>query len=154
MDKDLFFLNIYGDTCRRHHTFRLLILDQSEIYTIHTRNTEHTVKSNIDKDSKGRYLQGILTDLFGQGIFFVDGVNWPQQRKLACFEFSTRVQRDFCCTIFRRNAGKLVRNISEFSMERNILHIQVIWNSIIIEISKINLTSLRSFQLKIWPLKI
>ena len=34
---------------------------------------------------------------------------WRQQRKLASFEFSTRVLRDYSYAVFRRNATKLVR---------------------------------------------
>ena len=34
---------------------------------------------------------------------------WRQQRKLASFEFSTRVLRDYSYAVFRRNTTKLVR---------------------------------------------
>lgn len=112
------------EVAKRHNTFRLLAEDQSEIYTTNKQNIEHILKSSFDKYSKGQYLQGIVADLFGQGIFVVDGVHWRQQRKLASFEFSTRVLRDYSCTIFRRNAGKLVRTISEFSMANNNFDIQ------------------------------
>lgn len=45
----------------------------------------------------------------------MDGEKWKQQRKLASFEFSTRVLRDFSCAVFRRNAVKLVGIIAHFS---------------------------------------
>lgn len=112
------------EVAEKHKTFRLLAQDQSEIYTTDARNIEHILKSSFDKYTKGQYLQGIVSDLFGQGIFVVDGVNWRQQRKLASFEFSTRMLRDFSCNIFRRNAVKLIRTVSQLSQADDIIDIQ------------------------------
>ncbi|PSS24190.1 Cytochrome P450 704C1 like [Actinidia chinensis var. chinensis] len=105
-------------------TFRLLTPDQSDIYTTDTRNIEHILKTNFDKYSKGKHNQDIVTDLFGQGIFAVDGEKWRHQRKLASFEFSTRVLRDFSCAVFRRNASKLVRTVSELSEANRVFDVQ------------------------------
>ncbi|XP_017429429.2 cytochrome P450 704C1 [Vigna angularis] len=105
-------------------TFRLLAPDQSEVYTADPRNVEHILKTNFDKYSKGKYNQDIVTDLFGEGIFAVDGDKWRQQRKLASYEFSTRVLRDFSCSVFRRNAAKLVRIISELSHQGQVFDMQ------------------------------
>lgn len=108
-------------TCR---TFRLLAPDQSEIYTTDIRNIEHTLKTNFEKYSKGKYNQDIVQDLFGQGIFAVDGEKWKQQRKLASFEFSTRVLRDFSCDVFRKNAAKLVKIVFELSVASRVFDVQ------------------------------
>lgn len=114
----LFYFNtlhdFHAELAKTHPTFRLLAPDQSELYTADPRNVEHILKTNFDKYSKGKYNQAIMTDLFGEGIFAVDSDKWRQQRKLASYEFSTRVLRDFSCSVFRRNAAKLVRVISEF----------------------------------------
>jgi len=114
-----------ADIAKRHPTFRLLLPDQSEIYTTDTRNIEHILKTNFDKYTKGKYNQDIVTDLFGEGIFTVDGAKWRHQRKLASFEFSNRVLRDFSCKVFRTNAAKLVRIVSEFSMANQVFDVQV-----------------------------
>jgi cytochrome P450 len=115
----LFYFNTLYDqqteAARKRRTFRLLAPAQSQIYTTDVRNIEHILKTNFDKYSKGEYNQDIVSDLFGQGIFAVDGDKWRQQRKLASFEFSTRVLRDFSSSVFRRNAAKLVRAVSELS---------------------------------------
>ncbi|GMP43038.1 hypothetical protein CsSME_00012561 [Camellia sinensis var. sinensis] len=108
-------------TCR---TFRLLAPDQSEIYTTDIRNIEHTLKTNFEKYSKGKYNQDIMQDLFGQGIFAVDGEKWKQQRKLASFEFSTRVLRDFSCDVFRKNAAKLVKTVFELTVANQVFDVQ------------------------------
>lgn len=94
------------------------------MYTTDIRNIEHVLKTNFDKYTKGKYNQDILTDLFGKGIFTVDGDKWRQQRKLASFEFSTRVLRDFSCSVFRRNAAKLVRVVSEMAIADQIFDMQ------------------------------
>ncbi|KAF8380396.1 hypothetical protein HHK36_027881 [Tetracentron sinense] len=112
------------DVARKHRTFRLLAPSQSEIYTTDPRNIEHILKTNFDKYSKGQYNQNIVKDLFGQGIFAVDGYKWRQQRKLASFEFSTRVLKDFSCAVFRRNTAKLGRIISEFTITNQTFDIQ------------------------------
>ncbi|XP_048132560.1 cytochrome P450 704C1-like isoform X1 [Rhodamnia argentea] len=101
---------------RRSPTIRFLALDQSEIYTVNPRNVEHILKTNFDKYSKGKYNEGIMKDLFGEGIFVADGEKWKKQRKVASFEFATRVLRDFSCRMFRKNAAKLVKVVEELSV--------------------------------------
>ncbi|KAJ7951019.1 putative Cytochrome P450 [Quillaja saponaria] len=103
------------EQAKTHKTFRLLAPGQSEFYTTDPRNIEHILKTQFEKYPKGKYNEDILNDLFGKGIFAVDGEKWRQQRKLASYEFSTRVLRDFSCSVFRKSGAKLVRLISEFS---------------------------------------
>ncbi|XWS45963.1 hypothetical protein CRYUN_Cryun14cG0024500 [Craigia yunnanensis] len=105
-------------------TFRILGLSCSEIFTADTRNIEHILKTNFDKYAKGKYMEEIVSDLWGQGIFAVDGDKWRQQRKLASYEFSTRVLRDFSCSVFRRNAAKLVRAVSKQAMSGQVIEVQ------------------------------
>ncbi|XVF73353.1 hypothetical protein PTKIN_Ptkin12aG0194700 [Pterospermum kingtungense] len=116
----LLYLNYLYDyqtqVAKKQPTYRLLALAQSETYTTDIRNVEHILKTNFDKYSKGKYNQEILSDFLGQGIFAVDGDKWRQQRKLASFEFSTRVLRDFSCSVFRKNAAKLTAAISELAV--------------------------------------
>ncbi|CAN6729151.1 unnamed protein product [Malus baccata var. baccata] len=93
--------------------------------------TEHVLKTNFAKYSKGKYNQDIVSDVFGQGIFVVDGEKWKQQRKLASFEFLTRVLRDFSCSVFRRNFAKLVRVVSEILGSKQSFDMQMHVDSII-----------------------
>ncbi|KAK4476533.1 hypothetical protein RD792_015689 [Penstemon davidsonii] len=125
----LYFNRLYDyqlGMAKKHKTFRLVAPDQSEIYTTEPRNIEHILKTNFSKYSKGKYNQDIMKDLFGQGIFLVDGEKWIQQRKLASVEFSTRVLRDFSSSVFRKNSAKLVRTIFEFSKQNNVFDIQAL----------------------------
>ncbi|XP_024019052.1 cytochrome P450 704C1 isoform X1 [Morus notabilis] len=105
-------------------TFRMLVPQHSEIYTTEPRNIEHILKTNFSNYSKGEYEQEIMIDFFGQGIFAVNGEPWRQQRKLASFEFSTRVVRDFSCEVFRRNASRLVRAVSGISASGRVFDMQ------------------------------
>ncbi|XP_050386646.1 cytochrome P450 704C1-like [Argentina anserina] len=105
-------------------THRILAPDFSLLYTTDPRNIEHVLKTNFAYYSKGVYNQEIMCDIFGQGIFIVDGEKWRHQRKLASYEFSTRVLRDFSCSVFRRSAAKLVKVIFEFSDSNGVFDMQ------------------------------
>ncbi|KAJ4970483.1 hypothetical protein NE237_003582 [Protea cynaroides] len=123
----LYFDRLYDyhiDVARKHRTFRLLAPAQSEIYTTEPRNVEHILKTKFDSYSKGSYHTEILGDLFGHGIFNADGDSWRQQRKIASFEFSTRVLRDFSCEVFRRKAAKLAEIILGFGTMNQTFDIQ------------------------------
>ncbi|KAL2892371.1 hypothetical protein RDABS01_008280 [Bienertia sinuspersici] len=125
---ELLYINTIYDhltvIARKHPTFRVLSPDQADyVYTTDVRNIEHILKTKFDKYTKGEYDRDILSDLFGEGIFAVNGDKWRQQRKLASLEFTTRVLRDFSCAVFRRSAAKLVRIISQISKEDNIFDI-------------------------------
>lgn len=131
----LFYFNrmydVHTSYARQHPTFRLLALSHSECYTVDPRNIEHVLKTRFNQYPKGEYNYSIIRDLFGDGIFAVDGDRWRQQRKLASFEFSTRVLRDFSCAVFRRNSVKLARIVSEYAIGNQTLDIQVTMNSVL-----------------------
>ncbi|PKA47690.1 Cytochrome P450 704C1 [Apostasia shenzhenica] len=54
-----------------------------------------------------------MKELFGDGIFTVDGEKWRHQRKLASYEFSTKVLRDFSSVVFRAKAVNLAKKIEQ-----------------------------------------
>ncbi|XP_028776829.1 cytochrome P450 704C1-like [Neltuma alba] len=105
----------HTEIARSHPTFRLLAPGRSKVFTADSRNVEHVLKTRWETYPKGERNHQTVADLLGEGIFAVDSEKWRQQRKLSSFEFSTRVLRDFSCSVFRRNAAKLVRVISESS---------------------------------------
>ncbi|PIA49824.1 hypothetical protein AQUCO_01300516v1 [Aquilegia coerulea] len=98
---------------RKYRNYRLITPTHSDIYTADPVNVEYILKTNFSNYTKGQYNYGIMKDLFGDGIFAVDGEKWRHQRKLASYEFSTKVLRDFSSAVFRKNAAKLVAKISE-----------------------------------------
>ncbi|CAA0820807.1 cytochrome P450- family 704- subfamily A-polypeptide 2 [Striga hermonthica] len=126
----LFYYNTLYDyqtrLARKHRTSRLLAPDISEIYTTEPKNIEYVLKTSFGSYTKGRYNQELWSDLFGKGILVVDGEKWRQQRKLASLEFSTRVLRDFSCSVFRKNAARLVGVVREFSKEGRAFDVQAL----------------------------
>ncbi|KAL6124364.1 hypothetical protein ACLB2K_076877 [Fragaria x ananassa] len=109
---------------REGPTHRLLALNSSLIYTCDPRNIEHFLKTNFAHYSKSDYNKTIMSEILGQGIFVVNGEKWKQQRKLASYEFSTRNLRDFSCSVFRGNAAKLVKFLSEFPNSKRVFDMQ------------------------------
>ncbi|XP_057774457.1 cytochrome P450 704C1-like isoform X2 [Salvia miltiorrhiza] len=95
----------------RYRTYRLITDSHSEVYTADPLNVEYILKTNFPNYGKGKYNRGIMKDLFGEGIFAVDGKKWRHQRKLASYEFSAKVLRDFSCSVFRSNAAKLAYKV-------------------------------------------
>jgi cytochrome P450 len=65
------------------------------------------------KNSQGKFIHDIMEDLLGDGILSVDGEQWRQQRKLASFEFSTKVLKDFSSVVFREIVVKLSKILLE-----------------------------------------
>ncbi|CAA2992951.1 cytochrome P450 704C1-like [Olea europaea subsp. europaea] len=126
-DQLFYFNRLYDfqtEMAKKYHSFRLLTPDQSEIYTTDIRNIEHILKTNFWKYSKGEHNQEVFSDLFGSGIFAVDGDKWKEQKKLASFEFSTRVLRDFSCRVFREKATKLVRIVHGLALTKQAFDVQ------------------------------
>ncbi|XVF22679.1 hypothetical protein REPUB_Repub12eG0191800 [Reevesia pubescens] len=126
-DQLLYFNNLYDyqtEIAQKLPTFRLLGLTNSGIFTTDTRNIEHILKTKFDNYAKGECHGDILRDLLGQGMFAVDGDKWREQRRFASYEFSTRVLRDFSCSVFRRNAVKLVRAVSELTESGQVIEFQ------------------------------
>jgi cytochrome P450 len=74
---------------------------------------------------QGVYISEIMRELFGDGVFAVDGDKWHHQRKLASYEFSTKVLRDFSTAIFQANAAKLVSKISTETVAKQMINLQV-----------------------------
>ncbi|KAE8793766.1 hypothetical protein D1007_31508 [Hordeum vulgare] len=102
----------YTDMFREHMTFRLLSPGRGQIYTSDPAVVEHILKTNFANYGKGGSNYENMSDLFGDGIFAVDGDKWKQQRKIASYDFSTRALRDFSGGVFNKNAAKLAHIVS------------------------------------------
>ncbi|PON59995.1 Cytochrome P450, E-class, group IV [Trema orientale] len=112
------------ELARKHTTYRLLGLFRSEIYTSDPANVEYILKTNFSNYGKGWYHYNILSDLLGDGFFTVDGEKWLHQRKVSSYQFSTRVLRDFSGSVFKTNAVKLARIVSEAAASNQVIDIQ------------------------------
>ncbi|KAL6008026.1 hypothetical protein ACLOJK_033532 [Asimina triloba] len=138
----------FTDLASHHKSFRFFAIGQSEIYTTDPANVEYILKTNfsnyvkacedwirsglipIGRESANQNLyQGtkhyeVLSDLLGDGIFAVDGEKWRHQRRIASYDFSTKVLRDFSSHVFRSNAVKLAHAISDAATSKQIVDIQ------------------------------
>lgn len=124
----LYFDKIYDyqiKVTQNQPTYRLLGLTRSDIFTSDTRNIEHITKTNYHKYAKGKYREKIVADLWGEGIFAVDGDKWRQQRKLVVSEFSAKVVKDFSVSVFRKHAVTLVRAVSKLAASDQAIPLQV-----------------------------
>lgn len=108
----------------KYKTFRLYSPWRNYIYTVDPSVVEYILKTNFSNYGKGSYNHENLRDLLGDGIFAVDGENWRHQRKLASYEFSTRVLRDFSSYAFRNNAAKLTKVVSNAANSKQTMDIQ------------------------------
>ncbi|GMN43030.1 hypothetical protein TIFTF001_012232 [Ficus carica] len=108
----------------KHKTYRLLGLFRNEIYTSDPVNVEYILKTNFENYGKGSHNYDILRDLLGDGIFTVDGEKWRQQRKISSHEFSTKVLRDFSSVIFKKNAAKVAKILSDIAKNNKTIDIQ------------------------------
>uniref|UniRef100_A0ACD6AJ25 Uncharacterized protein n=1 Tax=Avena sativa TaxID=4498 RepID=A0ACD6AJ25_AVESA len=91
----------------RYRTFRMLTPTCNKVYTVDPANVEYILRTNFSNYGKGRTHHDVLQDLLGDGIFNVDGDKWRHQRKVASFEFSTRVLREYSTGVFRDTAAEL-----------------------------------------------
>uniref|UniRef100_A0A0D9WLC6 Cytochrome P450 n=1 Tax=Leersia perrieri TaxID=77586 RepID=A0A0D9WLC6_9ORYZ len=107
-----------------YRTSRLVYPGHCEIMTSDPAIVEHVLKNSFSKYSKGDFITTAMKDLFGNGIFATDADMWRHQRKLASYEFSTKVLRDFSSDVFRRNAAKLAERISCAAANRININIQ------------------------------
>ncbi|KAE8694715.1 CYP704C1 protein [Hibiscus syriacus] len=123
----LFYFNTlldYGTSlAKNHRTFRLIMPLYSEIYTADPVNIKYILRTNFPNYGRGAHIE-IMRDLFGDGIFAVDGEKWRHQRKLASYEFSTRVLRDYSSAVFRDNAAKLVSKVSTLALVNRVMDLQ------------------------------
>jgi cytochrome P450 len=90
-----------------------------------------TVLTVFEPNLQGDFNIQIMKDLFGDGILATDGKKWRHQRKLASYEFSTIVLRDFSSVVFRIHAAKLAEKISSAAADRTAIDMQVTSISIV-----------------------
>ncbi|KAK6155802.1 hypothetical protein DH2020_010050 [Rehmannia glutinosa] len=112
------------DLTRKNSTFRILYLDNVEIYTSDPANVEYFLKTNFANYGKGSFHHDVLEGLLGDGIFTVDGERWRQQRKMSSYEFSTRNLRDFSSGVFKTNAANLAHIVSSAVTSNQTVEIQ------------------------------
>ncbi|TVU31947.1 hypothetical protein EJB05_23659, partial [Eragrostis curvula] len=115
----------HTDLFRERKTFQLLTpVGRRHIYTCDPAVVEYILKKNFANYGKGTFNYENTRDLFGDGIFAVDGDKWKQQRKIASYDFSTRALRDTSGAVFKRNAAKLAGIVSSCAVSKQSMDFQ------------------------------
>ncbi|KAF6145825.1 hypothetical protein GIB67_028820 [Kingdonia uniflora] len=60
------------------------------VVTSNPVNIEHVLKTNFSNFPKGEHYREIMSDLFGEGLFNLDGDEWVKQRKAVSIEFHSQ----------------------------------------------------------------
>ncbi|KAH7692448.1 Abieta-7,13-dien-18-ol hydroxylase protein [Dioscorea alata] len=107
-----------------YKTFRLLDPIRNQIYTTDPTNIEYILRNNFKNYGKGDYNYENLKELFGDGIFAVDGEKWLHQRKLASYEFTKKKLREFSNIVFQKNASKLAAIVYQGAYSNESMDIQ------------------------------
>jgi cytochrome P450 len=63
---------------------------------------------------QGPINAAINEEMFGHGIFNVDGDEWKQQRRVAASEFASAKLRDFSTNVFKEYAVRLAFILEDF----------------------------------------
>jgi cytochrome P450 len=77
------------------------------VYT--PQGVEDVLKTHFDSIHKGPYMHTALHDVFGNGIFAVDGLQWAYQRKTASHLFSTNALRGALSESVEKSTAALLR---------------------------------------------
>lgn len=78
------------------------------VLTANPENVEHILKTRFDNYPKGNAFTTILHDLLGKGIFNADGETWRLQRKVASYEFNSRLLRNFVLRVVEEVTDRLL----------------------------------------------
>lgn len=63
---------------------------------------------------QGPINAAVNEEMFGHGIFNVDGDEWKQQRRVAASEFASAKLRDFSTNVFKEYAVRLAFILEDF----------------------------------------
>jgi cytochrome P450 len=75
------------------------------------RHVEAVLKTHFDNFEKGAFVNEVLQDLAGQGIFASDGETWFHQRKTASHLFTMRALRDSMTSLVHKHLARLIETL-------------------------------------------
>lgn len=87
---------------------------------------EHILKTNFANYVKvdSPYVKLQMQELFGDGIFAVDGKGWTHQRKIASSLFKMSTLRDYMATVFEQHGNDFCRLIDQFEQSQKTFDLQ------------------------------
>lgn len=113
------------DYFRHTRSFRVPFqLNFTGVFTVDPACVEQLLKSKCYNYPKGPTNTTTFQELFGHGIFNVDGDEWKQQRRVASFEFASSVLRNFSTDVFRECALKLIFHVAHNAQSSSTFDLQ------------------------------
>ncbi|GAB2260382.1 hypothetical protein Droror1_Dr00011237 [Drosera rotundifolia] len=100
------------DLAMKHPTARIITPFQKMTATVNPANVKHILLTKFHNYGKGSFNYLILKDIFGDGIFTVDGEKWFEQRKASSLELASKVLRDYSTTIYKEKAIHLANTVA------------------------------------------
>jgi cytochrome P450 len=96
------------------------------IFINDTASLEYILNTNFNNYIKGRLFSDRMTEMFGHGIFNVDGKQWYLERKVASKIFTSNRFKEMFETVFPQTMNKFLARIESISSEpmdmHNMLH--------------------------------
>ncbi|KAF9380463.1 hypothetical protein CPC16_010309 [Podila verticillata] len=74
---------------------------------------EHVLKTNFWAYEKGPIFYSAMGDLFGNGIFNVDGHEWKMQRRLASHIMNVKAFREYTSDVFVKEGEKVIEYLGK-----------------------------------------
>ncbi|KAH9553124.1 hypothetical protein CY35_09G102800 [Sphagnum magellanicum] len=105
-------------------TLEVELPDVTITYTVLPENVEHILKSNFLNYPNVELFQEIFQSLLGDGIFNTDEELWCKQRKIASFEFASKILCNFRTEVFRAYSLKLSVILTHVAAVQNATHMQ------------------------------
>lgn len=109
------------DECRllQGQPWEFKIMGRPEVIVVNSPAlVEDVLKTSFANFVKDPYLNGILNDLLGDGIFAVDDVKWIYQRETASNLFTTRALRDSMAASVQTHTQILSRIFEDAAVTR------------------------------------
>ncbi|KAF9431942.1 hypothetical protein BGZ76_011497, partial [Entomortierella beljakovae] len=88
---------------------------------------EHVLKTNFWSYEKGPIMRYTMSDLFGAGIFIIDGHEWRFQRKLASHIFNVKAFREYTSETFVVEGRRVVEHLTRAADEGTIVDLHDIF---------------------------
>ncbi|KAL3691652.1 hypothetical protein R1sor_005303 [Riccia sorocarpa] len=98
-------------------TWKIRLPGKDIVASVDPANVEYVFKGNFSNFQKGEPFKVMCHDTFGSGIFNTDGDLWKRQRKIASYEFASKVLRDYGCDNSKAHAVNLCRILDQASKD-------------------------------------
>jgi len=127
-------------TASKENNFKsfFVSMPQNIIFVPHDeRDRKYILKDNwLNYQKNYDHMKGFnhaFTEILGQGIFNVDGIEWSTHRKIASNMFTGNNMSKIMSTVFLRHADELKEAFTEFAERKESFDVQIMFQAIIFD---------------------